>query len=399
MLNHYTDLKTIPKPGRTNYDVSEPFTNLMKRLLTFLLCSLVLSSFSTSVSNAQQPVFSDTYSLGTVKEITDERESEVMGEDRSTQAVTVELENGEEVKLLQDYSSYDAIGRKVETGETVVVLRNQEFDSVLYYIADKYRTRWMIGLFISFFALIIFFTGWKGLTSMIGLGFNILMIIYFIIPRIVAGNSPLLICLLGGLVIAVVSLYCAHGLNKRTSVALGSTLITLVIATLLSLIFVHLTMLSGAGTEEAFFLQFGELAKVNLQGLLLGGIIIGALGVLDDVTTAQSAAIDELKKANPKLGFSELYQRGLSIGREHITSLVNTLALAYAGASLPTLLIFSISNQPLWVVINSEYIAEEIIRTLVGSSALILAVPITTAMAAWAFQHQASGATHEGHRH
>lgn len=335
-------------------------------------------------------------------EIQEEQESEIIGEDRLTQTVTVELndgpEAGQELELIQDSSSYDAIGRKVETGETVVVLRNQEFDSVLYYIADKYRTPWMIGLFIAFFALIVFFTGWKGLTSMLGLAFNIFVIISFIIPHIINGANPLLVCLSGGLVIAVVSLYCAHGLNKRTTIALISTLITLVIATLLSLLFVHLTKLSGAGTEEAFFLQFGELAKVNLQGLLLGGIIIGALGVLDDVTTAQSAAVDELKKANPKLGFSDLYHRGLSIGKEHITSLVNTLALAYAGASLPTLLIFSISSQPLWVVINSEYIAEEIIRTLVGSSALILAVPITTALAAWAFQDHASRSS-SGHRH
>lgn len=374
----------------------------MKKILPILALSFVLPFLSPSVSLAQEPLFSDTYSLGTVLEIQEEQESEIIGEDRLTQTVTVELndgpEAGQELELIQDSSSYDAIGRKVETGETVVVLRNQEFDSVLYYIADKYRTPWMIGLFIAFFALIVFFTGWKGLTSMLGLAFNIFVIISFIIPHIINGANPLLVCLSGGLVIAVVSLYCAHGLNKRTTIALISTLITLVIATLLSLLFVHLTKLSGAGTEEAFFLQFGELAKVNLQGLLLGGIIIGALGVLDDVTTAQSAAVDELKKANPKLGFSDLYHRGLSIGKEHITSLVNTLALAYAGASLPTLLIFSISSQPLWVVINSEYIAEEIIRTLVGSSALILAVPITTALAAWAFQDHASRSS-SGHRH
>jgi len=144
-----------------------------------------------------------------------------------------------------------------------------------------------------------------------------------------------------------------------------------------------LARLFGMGTEEAFYVQMGLLENIDLKGLLLGGIIIGALGVLDDVTTGQAAAVDEIHKANPTLPFIELYRRGLSVGREHITSLVNTLALAYIGAGLPLLLLFTTNTvQPLWVAMNAESIVEEIIRTLVGSTTLIFAVPITTALMA-----------------
>jgi uncharacterized membrane protein len=164
-----------------------------------------------------------------------------------------------------------------------------------------------------------------------------------------------------------------------------------------------LTHLTGGGTEEAFYLQIGVLSTLNLRGLLLGGIIIGALGVLDDITTAQTAAVDEISKANPSLRFEELVKRGHSIGREHITSLVNTLALAYVGASLPLLLIFSAAHsEPLWVLLNREYIIEELVRTLIGSITLILGVPISTLLAALflrADPHAQPVHSHEGHHH
>lgn len=191
--------------------------------------------------------------------------------------------------------------------------------------------------------------------------------------------------MIGALVIALFSIYLAHGLNRRTTIALISTLLTLGIASGLAILFVKAGKLFGLGSEEAFYIQqLGSLADLNLQGLLLGGIILGALGVLDDITTAQTAAVYEIKRANSALTVRELYNRGISVGREHISSLVNTLFLAYAGASLPLFLFFTVggSTQPLWVTLNSEFIAEEVVRTLVGSIALMLAVPITTFLAA-----------------
>lgn len=209
------------------------------------------------------------------------------------------------------------------------------------------------------------------------------MLARFVVPRILAGEHPLGVTLAGAVMIALTSIYLAHGANRRTTVALAGLLVTLAAAAGLAILFVSLARLSGAGSEEAVLLQVGHLAGVNLRGLLLGGILLGALGVLDDITTAQAAAVEEISRANPSLGPTDLYRRGLSVGREHITALVNTLVLAYAGASLPLFLLFTINpDQPLWVTLNTEFVAEEIVRTLVGSIALVLAVPVTTLLAA-----------------
>ena len=168
---------------------------------------------------------------------------------------------------------------------------------------------------------------------------------------------------------------------------------------------VRLASIFGMGTEESVLLQFGPLENIDLRGLLLGGIVIGALGVLDDITTAQTAVVDELRRANPRMTFRQLYAAGISVGREHIASLINTLALAYVGASLPLLMLFTINDaMPLWVTLNSEFIAEEIVRTLVGSSALLIAVPISTWCAAQAFaqdivQPSDGHVLHLPHRH
>jgi uncharacterized membrane protein len=275
-------------------------------------------------------------------------------------------------------------GNGVEIGDKVIVYKITSEGNSNYYIADTYRLPSIIWIVIAFFAAAIVFARWKGLTSIIGLAVSVLVIAKFVVPQIIAGRNPMLISLLGALVIALVSIYLSHGFNRRTTIALSGTLITLAFAAVLSYIFVWGTKLFGLGSEESFYLQFGSLGSLNLQGLLMGGIILGALGVLDDITTSQSAAVEELKRANPTFNFKELYQRGTSIGREHIASLVNTLFLAYAGASLPLFLFFTTMNagQPLWVTLNAEFIAEEIVRTLVGSTALILAVPITTFLAA-----------------
>ena len=161
-----------------------------------------------------------------------------------------------------------------------------------------------------------------------------------------------------------------------------SSILSLGLAVAVDLLFVYLAKLSGAGTEEAFYLQFGS-TSFNLKGILLGGIILGVLGVLDDVTTGQVAAVEEIHLANTSFKFKELYKRGLSVGREHIASLVNTLVLAYVGVSFPLLLLYNSQKlQPFWLVINSNFMAEEIVRTLVGSVVLVVAVPLTTFLAA-----------------
>ncbi|HEV8340469.1 MAG TPA: YibE/F family protein [bacterium] len=274
----------------------------------------------------------------------------------------------------------------MRVGETVVIVKMASSAGPAYEVIDRYRLL-PVGMILGFFFLLaILLGGIRGATSILGLVVTILVLAKFIVPRILAGQNPLAISLAGAFVIALLSIFLAHGLSRRTTIALVSTLLALAIGAFLSAFFVSLTRLFGVGTEEAFYLQLGPLEKLNLRGLLLGGIILGALGVLDDVTTAQAGAVDEISQANPNLRYAELYRRGLSVGREHITSLVNTLVLAYAGASLPLFLLFSLGlGQPLWVLLNSEFIVEEVVRTLVGSICLMLAVPITTTLAAYVF--------------
>ncbi|MBI2099423.1 YibE/F family protein [Candidatus Uhrbacteria bacterium] len=270
--------------------------------------------------------------------------------------------------------------------EKIIVSKTIIDGQIEYLLVEKYRLTPLLLVFGIFFSLAAIFGRRKGVLSLLGLGFSLLILNFYVVPKIADGGNAFGISFLGSLAIATISLFLAHGINKRTAVAYLSTVITLLVSAVLALLFVAASKLWGAGSEEAINLQLSLTESINLRGLLLGGIIIGTLGVLDDVTTAQAAAVAELKEANSSLGFGELYRRGLSIGREHIASLVNTLVLAYAGASLPLFMFFTIDKaQPLWVIFNSEFMAEEIVRTLVGSSALILAVPISTLLAAYYF--------------
>lgn len=332
-------------------------------------------------SAGRQTTPNEDFYQAEVVEILEESEGDFgLGvEQQVLQKVSVLLLTGEqEGELLEiEYGSlgYD---QKLKVGQKVVVVTPENVGS---FIFDRYRLP-AIGVALFFFlVLAIVFAGWRGLSSLVGLVFSILLLAFYAVPQIIDGKNPLVISLISAGIIAVVSIYLAHGFKKRTTVAVVSTLIVVGLAVLLAQLFVSWVGLFGVGSEEAFHLQTTSLVDINLKGLLLGGIIIGALGVLDDITTAQAAAVDEIFRANPALTKKELYKRGMSVGREHITSLVNTLALAYVGASFPALLLFTIYERPWWVVANTEAIAEEVVRTLVGSIALMLAVPITTFLA------------------
>jgi uncharacterized membrane protein len=273
-------------------------------------------------------------------------------------------------------------------GETMVVEKapNPASDNngPSFNLTDRYRFPEILFVSILFLVVTLYLGRSRGFGSILGLAFSVLMVFYYIIPHILNGSDPFWICIIGGTVIIVLSLYISHGFNRRTSIALVSSLLSLGMAIGIDLLFVTLTRLNGTGTEDAMYLQTDNLS-LNLKGILLGSIIIGVLGVLDDVTTGQSSAIEEIHQTDKNLGFYELYKKGLSIGREHIASLVNTLVLAYAGASFPLLLLYynDKTAEPLWLTLNQNFMAEEIIRTLVGSMTLVLAVPLTTLIAAY----------------
>lgn len=356
------------------------------RLLIIFLAVLLAPQFV--FAQEAPPVMQDTYARGKVVDIVDEQLENEFGLQIRSQKLEVKLFSGEEdgktVRVThQVEQNTPALVPLLELGDRVVVGKQQfEGEEPVYYISDMYRLRGMWLLFGVFMLLAIVFARWYGVRSLVGLAISFVVIMYFVVPQIAAGSNPLLVSLGGTLGIAASAIFIAHGFEARTHIAFASTLATIGVAFFLAWLAIHVVHLFGVGTEEAYYLRFAPIENLNLRWLLLGGIMIGMLGVLDDVTTAQAAAVEEIHKANTELGFVELYKRGSSVGREHIISLVNTLVLAYTGASLPLLLLFEIYERPAWVTLNSELVMEEVVRMLVGSIALVVAVPLTTLLAA-----------------
>ena len=250
-----------------------------------------------------------------------------------------------------------------------------------YYYVDRQRALPM-ALLAAIFAVVVIALGrWKGLAALAGFTISLLVLILFVLPAILAGSDPVAVSIVGSAVIMFVGLYTAHGVNVPTTTALIGTLLSFLITALFALVFVKLTHLTGFTSEEAIFVNVAASGSINLRGLVLAGIVIGSLGVLDDVTVTQASAVWELRRSNPLLTRLELYRSAIRIGRDHIASTVNTLVLAYAGASLPLLILFNIGGAHLGEVITGEIVAEEIVRTLIGSIGLVASVPITTGIA------------------
>jgi uncharacterized membrane protein len=392
-----------------------PFLKNKKTLLFSLILTLTLSLFCAfyylqnqepktpqnefaleAVAPELSP-FSEYYRAKVIKIIHEETEQYGNSQPSIIQTVLIQILTGTEKDKEIEINNKDALGvteaQKLRLNDQIVIGKIQnspgENEPPQYVILDKYRLP-SIGIIISiFFGLAIVFGKIRGLTASIGLMFSIFLLVYFIAPNIIAGKDPILVSLIGSCLIVAVSIFFSHGFNESSALSTISTYITLGLATTMAVYFVNITKLFGLGSSDAAYLQTGLAGSINLKGLLLGGIIIGTLGILDDVTTTQTATIKELITTDPKLTFRELYTKGIRVGKEHIASLVNTLVLAYAGASLPLFLLFTITtNQPTWTVINSEFIAEEIVRTLLGSSALIIAVPISTMIAAYYYSQK-----------
>ncbi|HEX6286978.1 MAG TPA: YibE/F family protein [Acidimicrobiia bacterium] len=264
----------------------------------------------------------------------------------------------------------------------IVYLAVVEFDdgTVDYQYAGLDRRVLLVVLALVFAVAVIGLGRLRGVAALIGLALSIGILLWFILPAIISGEDAVMVALVGGGAIAIVSLYLAHGYNPLTHVAALGAFSALALTTALSWLTVEVANFSGLVTEESFFLL--AIPDLDLNGLLLAGIVLGAIGALDDVTVTQASAVWEVHGANPTMGFDELFESGLRVGRDHIVSTVNTLLLAYAGASLPLLLFFTLSNQSLGFIASSEVVAIEIVRTLVGSIGLVAAVPVTTWLSA-----------------
>ena len=252
--------------------------------------------------------------------------------------------------------------------------------SVSFSFYDYQRATQMWVLVIAFVAAVLVLGRWRGLGAIAGLAASLWIIVKFLLPSILDGHSPVMVAIIASSLIAFIALYLAHGFTVPTSVALLGTFASLAATAVLSLLFVAWSNLTGLSDESALYLTSLGI-NVDLQGIVLAGFVIGALGVLDDVTVTQVSAVLELRAAQPDLTRGELYRAAVRIGRDHISSTVNTLFLAYAGAALPLLLLFTQAGQGVGSLAGREIIATEIIRSLVGSIGLVSAVPITTWLA------------------
>ncbi|WP_406158837.1 YibE/F family protein [Streptomyces canus] len=272
--------------------------------------------------------------------------------------------------------------RQLHEGQKVVVAYEPSAPRDLQYSVADVNRRLPMGLLAGIFALAVVIVGrLRGVMALVALAISFLLLNFFVLPAILQGSNPLLVAVVGSSAIMLIALYMCHGLSARTSVAVLGTLISLILTGILGSQFIGWAALTG-NTDDNTGLIHGLYPSIDMSGLLLAGVIIGSLGVLDDVTVTQTSAVWELHEANPTMGWRGLYRAGIRIGRDHIASVVNTLVLAYAGAALPLLLLFSIAQSSVGTVANSELVAEEIVRTLVGSIGLVASVPVTTVLAA-----------------
>ncbi len=253
-----------------------------------------------------------------------------------------------------------------------------------FYVIGFSRTNSIYWLVLLFILAVIIIGKLKGVRALVVLLLTFLVILKFIIPKILSGTDPLFITIVGSLFILIFGVYITEGFKKTSTISIFSILISLIITGLLSIWFSSITKLTGFASEEAAYLVGLAGGSINIKGLLLAGIIIGALGVLDDVVISQVALVKELKISNPELSKNQIYKQAMRVGVSHLSSMVNTLFLAYAGASLPLLILFSVKQEPFLTfnqVIDNEMIATEIVRALTGSIGIVLAVPIATFLA------------------
>lgn len=281
-----------------------------------------------------------------------------------------------------------------------------------YAVSDPYRLPALYALLALFVACVLLFGGFQGARGLLSLGASLAFIFYLLFPGILAGYSPVAVSIGVSSLIIILGSYVTHGFHRATTAAVIGMIATILLTGALASWAVGAARLTGFASEEAVYLNFGTNGTIDFSGLLLGGILIGLLGVLYDAAISQAISIEELHRAGPHLPRRFVLGRALRIGREHIGALVNTLAIAYVGASLPLLLLFYTSpDSSFHLNLNRELFATELVRAMIGSIGLVLAVPITSLIAVWMLMRPEGGASeatlareaeraaHAGHGH
>lgn len=307
---------------------------------------------------------------------------------------------GRSIEIENDYVRVDA-------GDRIFVNRLQTIEGTeIFMFGEPDRSVPILFFTFLFLVVIAVFGGWQGIRGLVSLAGSILLIIYVLLPAVLAGYSPIFVSIAVASLIILVGSYVTHGFNRSTTSAILGMIFTIIITGFLAYVSVRWGMLTGYGDEHAMYLNLNARGAIDLSGLLLGAIIIGLLGVLYDSAIGQSVAVDELHAAGPHLTRRDIFKKATRIGREHIGALVTALAIAYVGAALPLLLLFYQSDIGILSILNREIIATEIMRTLVGSIGLILAVPVTTLISIFLIVRPGSSVqtvggrvSHHGHSH
>lgn len=305
------------------------------------------------------------------------------GEPIICEQVQLRITSGPNAGGTGSFETYPQVGSPdFDEGDRIVVNEYRvEGGDLAYTFADYQRSRPLLLLAVLFVAAVVALGRIQGLRALLGLVVSGVVLLVYVFPALLDGKPPLAVALVASSVIALSALYLAHGVNDTTTVALLGTLGALGLTGLLGALFTSAAQITGLASEDQIYLLVSA-EGVDIRGLVLAGIVLGSLGVLDDVTVTQVSAVARLREANPAYGIRDLYRSGVRIGRDHIASTVNTLVLAYAGAALPLLLFYSSIGIGFSESVTSEIVAVEVIRTLVGSIGLVAAVPITTVLAA-----------------
>ncbi|NMB60762.1 MAG: YibE/F family protein [Chloroflexi bacterium] len=311
-----------------------------------------------------------------------------LGEKTQTyQVLSVELLEGQQAGQLYElqYGKYQLLSDdyQLRVGDKILVnLEDMGDGSYAVYFIDHVRTSALLILLLVFIITGIAMSGWKGVSSMISMALSILIMLAYIIPHIIAGQDPITVSLIGSFVFLALTQYLVFGWTLKTHIALGGITFAVLITGLISVLFVNWAHLNGAGDESAMYLvQMGN--GLDIKKLLIAGIFIGTLGVMDDLVIGQTSAVIELYRGNPQMSFARRFRSAMQIGQDHVGATVNTLILAYLGATLSMIVLYTLNNVDLGVLVNINYIAEEIVRSLVGTIGLFLAVPFTTLLACW----------------
>lgn len=371
---------------------------MLKKLL---LISLLNTIFTPTLLYAQATLVVDTESFEKAKVISviEKGTTTIAGTDTvgHTQKLKIEVLTGEDKGKVVSFTN-DYI--QLKEGEVFYVRHqsNHVDGSDYWSVSDPYRLDVLLWLTIAFIVLIFIFGGIQGVRGLASLIGSFFLIFYLLIPGIYGGYNAVLVSIGVASLIIIIGSYITHGFNRTTTSAVIGMIITVLITGLSAYYVVHIGNLSGYSSEESTYLTLNTRGAISMVGLLFGGIMIGLLGVLYDIAISQAIAIEELFRAGKHMSRREVYKRGIRIGREHIGALVNTLAIAYVGASLPLLLLIQSSTLDVTFILNSEIFATEIVRILIGSIGLVLAVPITTLIASYMLQGKDFG-SEESHHH